>query len=89
MIYNLAGTQDMFYTLLEPTGSATITNIPTQVSIYAGAANYWNPMTANNIQPGPSGLVYVTINFPSPGTAPTTKDVRLTYQIRSYNYTIW
>jgi hypothetical protein len=81
MLYNLAGNQNMFYTLLEPTGSSTVTSVPSQVSINPGDANYWNTMTATTITPGPTGLVYVTVNFTSPGTAPTTKDVRLTYQI--------
>jgi hypothetical protein len=34
MLYNLAGTESMFYTLLEPTGSVTTSSVPAYTNIY-------------------------------------------------------
>ena len=83
MLYNIAGTQDMYYTLNEPIGSYSTSSVPSQVYIYAGDANYWNSLTAGGIIV--SALSYVQITASNPGSipynVPTTKAVKLSFSV--------
>jgi hypothetical protein len=77
ILYNIEGTQDMYYSLIEPSSSITTVNIPSYTIISPGNANYWNTITGGPVNVPNAFQTLIPITVSSPGTAPTTLQTRI------------
>lgn len=83
MLYNLAGNQDMYYVLREPSSSiGSSTSAPKNTTIFANDDNYWNTLTAGNVVLEGSQVTSL-LSFSDPTVPPTALNVTVTYQLRN------
>jgi hypothetical protein len=63
MLYNIAGTEPMYYKLLQPSSSVTTTYPPSNTQIYFGNSNWWNGISMGAITVTGAGAVTFQITL--------------------------